>query len=132
MVSRPLNEKRSTVEDEEICVGALDEVGEQGGAREWLLLEGSLEDYVIHGAFEFVLEDGHALVQGEVVLCIDELAVYAFVGLIDEMDTEIVCVSTRLEGTVERTIVLTHCIVVDCTVGGEVGHGLGLYGLLLH
>lgn len=124
MALRPLNEKRSTVEDEEIGVWALDEVGEQSGAGEWFLLEGSLEDYVIHGAFEFVLEDGHALVESEVVLCVHELAVHAFVRLVDEMDAKIVGVGAGLEGTVEGAVVLTHCVVVGGTVGGEVDHWL--------
>lgn len=49
------------------------------------------------------------------------------------MHAEIVGVSAGLEGTVERAIILAHCIVVGSTIGGEVDNWFGLDGgLLLH
>jgi hypothetical protein len=49
-----------------------------------------LEDHLIHGSLELVLEDGEAFLKSEVFLSVDKLAVDALVLLVDEVHTEIV------------------------------------------
>lgn len=118
--SLPLNHSKFTVEDVEICLGTFHKIWKKSGGRKWLLFEWGLENNLIHGSFEFVLKDGHALIESEVVFGIDKLAVDALIGLVDEMHTEIVWVGTALEGTVEGTVVLADCIMHGNTVGGDV------------
>lgn len=46
------------------------------------------------------MDDDHALVESEVVLCVDELTVHTVVLLIDEVHTKIISVGATLERTV--------------------------------
>lgn len=51
------------------------------------------------------MKDGYALVEGEVVLCVDELTVNTLVRFIDEVDAEIVGIGCAFKGSVEGTVI---------------------------
>lgn len=85
------------VEHVEISVRLCHKIRQEGGSGNAFLLQFSLVDNVGHGSLQFVLQNGHAFIEGEVVLSVDKLTVDAFVSFVDEVDTEVIGVGHALE-----------------------------------
>ena len=68
-------------------------------------LELLLEHHVGHGPFQLVLQNGQALIEAQVVLGVDELAVHGLVRLVYEVHAEVVGVGAALERSIEGTVV---------------------------
>ena len=63
------------------------------------------------------MQDYHDLIKGEVIFSVDELTVDSFILFVDEVDTEIICISAAFERAIKRAIILTNYIILKCTIG---------------
>ena len=64
------------------------------------------------------MQDYHDLIKGEVIFSVDKLAVHSLILFVDEVDTEIICISAAFKRAIKRAVILTNYIIKSVPLDG--------------